>query len=175
MYCPQCASQLVDSARFCRACGADLKAVAMSLADQYPPAKTGKKKTKAAKPEKSWLEKRGEGIRKAIEGATMLGATLLTGVAFGLIGSHPDRMIIWAGIFGWMGFWGIISLATGLGVIMEVSSMGAKALSSQPADDPGTIPDTDELADRRLSPPLSVTEYTTESLGARAPSSKHTS
>lgn len=175
MYCPQCAAQLVDSARFCRACGADLKAAALALADQYPPARAVKKKNKAPKPEKSWMEKRGEGVRKTIEGATMLGATLLTGVAFGLLGSHPDRMIIWAGIFGWMGFWGIISLATGLGVIMEVSSMGAKALSHQPADAPQTVPDTDQLASPRLSPPLSVTENTTESLGARAPSSKHNS
>lgn len=72
-------------------------------------------------------------------------------------------------MFGWLGFWGIISLATGLGAIMEAASMGAKTLSSQPADDPGTVPDTDPLASPRLSPPLSVTEYTTESLGSRAP------
>src|SRR5262245_42123472 len=174
MYCPQCAAQLIDSARFCRACGADLKAVALALADQYPPANTVKKKTKAAKPEKSWLEKRGEGVRKAIEGATMLGATLLAGVAFSLLSSHPDRMIIWAWIFGWLGFWGVISLAAGLGAIMEAASMGSKALSSQPAEDPETVPDTDPPASPRLSSPLSVTEYTTESLGNRAPSTEDT-
>lgn len=173
MYCPQCAAQLVDNDKFCRACGADLKALALALADNQLPSKTGKKKTKAPKKEKTWMEKRSQGVRNAVEGATMIGATLLAGVAFFLLGNNPNRMAIWAGIFGWMACWGVISLASGLGAIMEAASMGAKATQPQPAADPGTVPDTDPLESTMLFPPPSVTEYTTESLGAQAPSSKH--
>jgi hypothetical protein len=97
----------------------------------------------------------------------------LIGLAFNLLSNHPDRMIIWAGIFGWMACWGVFSLAGGLGAIMQAASMGAKTPRSQPAADPGTVPDTDPPASTMLFPPPSVTEYTTESLGAQTPSSKH--
>src|SRR5262245_57553743 len=73
MYCPQCSVQLVDGDKFCRACGADLKTVALALAGQQLPSKAGKNKTRAPKKEKTWMEKRGEGVLKAVEGATLLG------------------------------------------------------------------------------------------------------
>jgi hypothetical protein len=164
---------LVDGDKFCRACGSDLKTIALELADRQLPSKAGKNKTRAPKKEKTWLEKRGEGVRKAAEGATMLGGALLIGLIFNLLSSHPDRMIIWAGIFGWIACWGVFSLASGLGAIMQAATMGAKATRSQPAADPGRFSDTDTLTSPALFPPPSVTEYTTESLGNQAPSSKH--
>jgi hypothetical protein len=82
-------------------------------------------------------------------------------------------MGLWAVFFGWMACWGVFAIATGLGAIMQAASMGAKALRSQPVADPGTVPDTDPLESTKLFPPPSVTEYTTESLGAHAPPSKH--
>jgi len=164
MYCPQCAAQLVDSDKFCRACGGDLKALALALADNQLPSKAGKKKTRAPKREKTWLEKRSQGVRNAVEGATMVGATLLAGVAFFLLGNNPNRMVIWAGIFGWMACWGVISLASGLGAIMEAASMGAKAASHPPVDIQATVPATHPLPEPGLSPLLSVTENTTRSL-----------
>lgn len=55
MYCPQCAAQLVDNDKFCRAYGADLKAVAVALVGQQLTSKDGKVKIKAPKKEKTWM------------------------------------------------------------------------------------------------------------------------
>ena len=38
MYCPKCASQNMDNARFCRGCGADLSLVSQALTGQLPQA-----------------------------------------------------------------------------------------------------------------------------------------
>jgi zinc-ribbon domain len=84
MYCPQCAAQLVDSAKFCRACGADIKAVALALADQHLPARAGKKKNKAPKPEKSWMEQAEERFDEYLEGLfwiTVFGLGIIIGGA----------------------------------------------------------------------------------------------
>jgi hypothetical protein len=167
---------LVDSDKFCRACGSDLKAVAVALVGEQLTSKDGKIKIKAPKKEKTWMEKRSEGVRDAVEGATMIGASLLIGLAINLISNYPDRMALmglWAVFFGWIACWGVFSLASGLGAIFQATSMRPKATQPESADDPGAVPDTDPLENTKLFPPPSVTEYTTESLGARAPSSKH--
>ena len=39
MFCPRCAAQNLDDAKFCRACGTNLETVALALADKYHPAK----------------------------------------------------------------------------------------------------------------------------------------
>src|SRR5215510_4681562 len=164
MYCPRCAAQSVDDAKFCRSCGADLKSVALALAGQNLPVKGGKNKAKSPKAEKSPEEMRGNGVRNAIEGATLLCGSLLICLAINLISDYPERMGIWAVFFGWMACWGIFSIASGLGAILQAASMGSKAALPQPADDQVKVPDTDPLADPAPSPLLSVTENTTRSL-----------
>ena len=167
MYCPRCAAQLVDSDKFCRACGADLKTVALALAKQSLSSKAGKNKIKAMEKEETWLEKRSQGVRKAAEGATMLVGSLLIGLIINLLTHHPDPAIpigIWAIFFGWLACRGVFELASGLGSIMQAAVMGTKAIEAQPVDDPGTVPDTDPLDIPGLSPSLSVIESTTRSL-----------
>ena len=167
MYCPQCAAQLVDSDKFCRACGADLKSVAIALAKQPLSSKGGKNKSNAPEKELSWTEKRGQGVRKAAEGATLIGASLLICLGINLLSNHPDRialMGIWAIFFGWIAFVGALTLASGIGAIAQAASMRAKAPQSQPIDDPETVPDTDPLINPSLYPSLSVTENTTRSI-----------
>jgi hypothetical protein len=167
MYSPQCAAQLVDSDKFCRACGADLKAAALALAKQPLSSKARKKKTVAPEEEKKRLENRGQGIRKATEGATMLVASLLAGLLIPLIFHHKDPMEIWAVFFGWIACMGVFRLASGLGAVMQAASMGsieAKAVAPQPVDEPVAIPDTDPLADPNPYHSLSVKENTTRSL-----------
>jgi hypothetical protein len=164
---------LVDNDKFCRACGADLKAVAIALVGQQLTSKAGKIKIKAPKKEKTWMEKRSQGMRKAAEGATMIGTSLLIGLGINLLSNYPERMGLWAVFFGWIACWGVFSLASGLGSILQAASMRPKGAQPEPADDPVTVPDTDPLESTKLFPPPSVTEYTTESLGAKAPSSEH--
>ena len=36
MFCPKCASQNVDGAHFCRACGANISLVPQALTGQFP-------------------------------------------------------------------------------------------------------------------------------------------
>jgi len=114
MYCPRCAAQSIDDPKFCRSCGADLKAVALTLAGQNLPAKGGKDKAKSARAVKSPEEKRGKGVRDAIEGATLLVGSLLICLAINLLSNHPDRIAVmglWAVFFGWMACWGPQALA----------------------------------------------------------------
>src|SRR5262245_16055615 len=125
MYCPQCAAQLVDSDKFCRACGADLKAAALALAKQPLSSKSGRNKIVAPEKEKTWMEKRGQGIRKATEGATMLVGSLLIGPLIPLIFRHQDPMEIWAIFFGWIACLGVFRLASGLGAVMQAASMAS--------------------------------------------------
>jgi hypothetical protein len=177
MYCPRCAAQSIDDPKFCRSCGADLKAVALSLAGQNLPAKGGNAKAKSAKAGKSPEEKRGKGVRDAIEGATLLAGSLLICLAINLLSNHPDRIAVmglWAVFFGWMACWGVFSIASGLGAIMQAASMGSKAALPQQADDSVKVPDTDPLASAMVFPTPSITEHTTQSLAAQAPSSKNT-
>jgi hypothetical protein len=163
MYCPRCAARCADDAKFCRSCGADLKAVALALADQELPSKAGENNPEAPKKEKTWMEKRGEGARKAAEGATMLVGSLLICLAIHFSNNH-DPLGIWVVFFGWMACWGVFSLASGLGAIMQAASMGSKPALPQPADDPVKVPDTDPLSDSATPPLPSVTENTTRSL-----------
>jgi hypothetical protein len=167
MYCPQCAAQLVDSDKFCRACGVDLKAAAMALAKQPLSSKSGKKKTGEPKKEKTWMEMRSQGVRKTVEGATMIGSSLLICLGIILLSDNSSRMAMmgfWAVFFGWLAYWGIFSLASGLGAMMQAATMSPKAPQPGPAPLPLTVPDTDPLDNVGGPASLSVTENTTRSL-----------
>ena len=110
---------------------------------------------------------RGKGVRDAIEGATLLCGSLLICLAINLLSDYPDRMALmglWAVFFGWMACWGVFAIASGLGAIMQVASMGRKDALPQPVDDQVRVLDTDPLADNAPAPLLSVTENTTRSL-----------
>lgn len=178
MYCPHCAAQNLDDAKFCRACGTNLETVALALSGKHHAAKPSKDKGEEPKPEKSWLEKRREGMDGIIKGAGLLGASLLVGVALGLFSHAPDWIIIWAGLAGWMACWGFISLVSGIGALMESRFMlrqlgqttgGTTAPTSQTlsAGDAAMLPDT--LPAPALSPPPSVTEQTTQPLSKQHP------
>jgi hypothetical protein len=164
MYCPQCAAQLVDSDKFCRACGSDLKAAAVALAKQPLSSKAGKNKIKDPKKEKTWMEKRSQGVRNTVEGATMLTGSLLIGLLIRLLFNHHDSLGVWVVFFGWMAGLGVFRLASGLGAILQTASMGSKAVEPQAIDAPAAVPDTDPLDNSASSPLLSVTENTTRSL-----------
>ncbi len=173
MYCPRCAEQNLDNVKFCRACGTNLETVALALSDQYHRSKLSEDNDEDLKPEKSWLEKRREGVDGLVKGAGLMGASLLIGVALGIFSNTADWIIIWAGLAGWMACWGFISLVSGIGALIEsrflLRQLGqtasvTAASTAQPlsADDPRRLPDTP--ATPMLSPPSSVTEHTTKTL-----------
>ena len=170
MFCPRCAMQNLDDAKFCRACGMDLDTVSVALAEAGSPNKS-KKKTKQGKPAKTWAEKRSAALRDIFQGAILTAASAVICVAFAMFLNVPDWLILWTVFFGWMACWGVISMAFGIGGLIESSAM------SRAVDQPGrvTAPTDNELASSSFfleAPPPSITELTTEPLVKHEPVSR---
>lgn len=163
--------QNLDDAKFCRACGLDLETVSVTLAAAGSPYKP-KKKTKQGKPQRTWAEKRSQALRDTIQGAILTAASAVICVAFAMFLNVPDWLILWTVFFGWMACWGVISMAFGIGGLIESSTM------SRAIDQPMgrvTAPTDNELASSSFflnSPPASITELTTEPLVKQEPISK---
>src|ERR1700682_3301054 len=175
MYCPHCAAQNIDDAKFCRACGSDLEIISLALTDPSGlRAKIGKNKEEPPKKPKNRLETRIEGVRNTIQGAFMLLATLVIGVALALfVPSDIPWIFIWMVFFGWLAVWGAFSVAGGLGGLVESRMM---LRQGEPVADEIAAANTAELlsaaremqtisngsAASETSPHLSITEHTTE-------------
>jgi zinc-ribbon domain len=178
MYCPHCAAQNIDGAKFCRACGSDLEIISLALTDPAAlRAKIGKNKEETTTKPKNRLETRIEGVRNTIQGAFMLTASFVIGAAMALSLPHDvPWILIWMVFFGWLAVWGAFSVAGGLGALVE-SRMRLR--QGKPAVDEIAAPNTAELlpaagemqtisnssATAEMSPQMSVTEHTTELLG----------
>jgi hypothetical protein len=175
MYCPQCAGPNVDGAKFCRACGLKLEAIALALnSASDAPQKSSKERGEPATQE-DWVEKRIKGVKDITSGATLLTVSALIGLAMALfLPKQAPWMLIWTVFFGWMACWGAIVTANGIGNLLEAKSrlrllksrLKESTLDSTPAELPParlspTNLDTPALA---LSPSLSVTEGTTREL-----------
>lgn len=167
MYCPQCAAQNTDNAKFCRACGTDLEAVALALTNKFPPPG-------------AWLEKYGEGKHKVIKGAILLGAALLIGGVPALfMGVIFPLVMLWTVFFGWLAGWGIVSLASGVGEMVESKTMLRQTkqfdgglTTTEPSELSSASHEPRMLDDTTRAKPystLSVTEHTTERLGEHHP------
>ena len=169
MFCPKCATQNVDGARFCRACGVDVSLVPMAMSGRLPD-------IAPATPHEVY-SRRGRRLRKP---ATYEGAwgSLGMGIAFAVISIMVLKFM--PGGFTWW-FWLLIpafSMAfKGVGQLARLRSEQQSALSSPPAR--STMPamppvparsefvpyNTSEL----MPPPPSVTEGTTRHLGQEGP------
>lgn len=182
MYCPQCAAQNVNDAKFCRVCRADLETVALALADQQLSAGAGKPQAKDLKAEEKWLEKRGQGVRNTVQGAILVGTAKLIAIALALFSNKADWMIIWTVFFGWLACWGAITLAFGVGAFLESAMMLRhikQATGRGVTQTKQLLPDDSEMipaiaTSPELSSQASVTEHTTEPLDKRRPSLKQT-
>lgn len=170
MFCPRCAAQNLDDAKFCRACGTNLETVALALADKYHPAKS--ERGKSQDPFESWLETRKEGVNTIVKGIGWLVSSLLIGVALGIFSNTNDWIIIWAGLAGWMAVVGIFSIFSGTAALMESRFLrrqlgelsGATRPPSPPLPAGERIMINDAVATSILPPQTSVTEHTTTRL-----------
>ena len=160
MYCPRCAAQNLDDAKFCRGCGTSLETVALALSGQYQPA------ANSGEFPKDWLAVRHEGVQRLIRGIGLLGAALLIGVALGLFSDTNDWIIIWLVFVGWMAAWGVISLVSGIGSMAEARFLLKRMEQSQSHYLSGRSKEftTAELPTAQPGMPLSVTEHTTRAL-----------
>ncbi len=113
MFCPRCAVQNLDDAKFCRGCGTNLESVALALSGQQLPSKSN------AETKESWLQLRRRGVGSLVRAGGLLGSSLLIGAALGLFSNQNDWIIIWMVFTGWMAVWGVFSLVSGLQALIE--------------------------------------------------------
>jgi hypothetical protein len=169
MFCPRCAAQNLEDAKFCRACGTNLETVTLALADKHHPAK----KDKVQASFDNWLETRKEGVNKIVKGTGWLLSSVLIGVALGLFSHEPDWIIIWVCLVGWMTVLGVISVVTGISSLMESRFIrrqlgepsGITNIPAQPlAATNGAMMNDASTAPMLERPRSSVTEHTTTRL-----------
>jgi len=157
MFCPQCATHNLEAAKFCRVCGVNLEVVSLALAGHQ----LTEKNTDATLAAQDQLKKKQAAARSVVQGSILLGVSLMIGL-FGFVFTrgHFPWLFFWSIFFGWMACWGTISLAFGLGRVIE-----AKLISGySPRTDPIPL-STGQGID--TFPGTSVTDHTTRQLGQR--------
>ena len=169
MYCPKCAAENMNNARFCRACGSDISLVPAALTGRVPQAAVAQQQGEEKAVEKK-RRKKAPTYDKAFE-------NLGVGLAF-LIISIVVALFVPSGRFWW--FWLLIPtfacLGEGLGQLVRLrrelppatSALSPGELSSMPVAGELTARNTSEI----MAPPPSVTEGTTRHLGAEAPNKR---
>jgi hypothetical protein len=161
MYCPRCAAQNLDDAKFCRGCGSNLETVVLALSGQYDAISLNNDASRL-----QLLQKRNESVRTLVKAISLLGSSLLIGTALGLLSNEPDWIIVWMIFAGWMAVWGVFSLVSGINGLIEsrfVQRQIEQAPQSMlPRQERAAI--TAGLAEPPLAPRSSVTEHTTKHL-----------
>lgn len=168
MYCPRCAVNNLDDAKFCRGCGADIRLVPQALQGALPaaPERTGKHRATARREEKKRAPATLDaGLKKIFEG-------------FGLFIIFLIGLFVFRGAF-WLTVWFIIpalaSVGEGIGQLIRARQEQSR-LTSPPLPEAGSFhpapfapnvaelssPDTREI----VHAPGSVTDVTTRHLNA---------
>lgn len=166
MFCPKCATQNLDGAKFCRSCGANVSLVPQALSGQLP----------QAAPDDIDLDSR-EGRRRGRRGLSLDHAfkNIFMGVAFLCVAIALAFSRMGGGWWFWMLIPAFSMMGTGVAQYIRLKEREKRAFQpgnfSQPSLQPPTHVDafpvrqTGEL----VAPPPSVTEGTTRHLGAEAP------
>jgi hypothetical protein len=172
MFCPKCATQNIDNAKFCRACGLDISLVpgALSRAVPQAPAVVDDEEEESRYRRRRHRRKKVPTYAKAFE-------NLGVGTAF-LIISIVVALAVPSGRFWW--FWLLIPtfacFGEGLGQLMHLRRELPPAASTLSATELPPSVTAGELHPRSTSaimaPPPSVTEGTTRHLGAEAPNKR---
>jgi zinc-ribbon domain len=153
MYCPKCSTQNIDSARFCRACGANLSLVPQALTGRLPEAQPDKPDRRRNRRREPTL---GRGITRMFMGMAFL--LIAAGITFSGRGSNGSGLWLLIPAFIFLGR-GIAELVTLLN-----AERSARQLAPPPvAQNTSALP-PDRTFDH-LAPP-SITEGTTRHLDA---------
>lgn len=170
MFCPKCATQNLDGAKFCRSCGANVSLVPQALSGQLPQAAPddyldyGRKRKRHGRREPS--------LDHAFRSAFM-------GIAFLLVAIALSFSRMGMGWWFWMLIPAFSMMGTGVAQYIRLKERERRAFPTgnynQPSLQPPLQPSmyvganparsTGEL----VPPPPSVTEGTTRHLGAEAP------
>jgi hypothetical protein len=149
MYCPNCASQNNDDAKFCRACGANLALIPQALTGEFPEGRRRRHRRGVTRGGSADLS---SGITKAF-----------TGMGFILIAFILCLFRQWWGV--WMLIPGFGALGKGVAEIVAARETQKAVVGSRPVQVPHA-PNTGSLAAANPpelgAPPPSVTESTTK-------------
>jgi hypothetical protein len=173
MFCPRCATQNMDNARFCRACGSDISLVPAALTGRIPQPPAAPEDEDDLRPSHRRSRKKKEPTyEKAFE-------NLGVGFAF-LIISIVIALFVPSGRFWW--FWLLIPtfacLGEGIGQLLRLRRELPAATAYDPAQElpasgaAGELPPPVRGTSEIMAPPPSVTEGTTRHLGAEAPNKR---
>lgn len=181
MYCPKCATQNDDGARFCRACGAAIEVVALALDGKLVPQEKQITQTLDRLTVERLENRRAKGMRSLVTGSILMAVSLaILFIPMLLSTTHAfPWVVIWSAFFGWLAVWGAISVALGVGRVMDSNRMLSepqpiigieRALTTSellmPDDKKNALAAGPESFDG--SPPASVTETTTRRLDSRS-------
>ena len=177
MYCPKCASQNMDNARYCRGCGTDLALVSQALTGQLPQAESptviGGRVGKRDRKDRERKEPR---VDKGIQSFIMGLAFIL--VSFGAYYYAPAGHIWWF----WMLIPAFSMIGSGIAEIVRwkihLDQQNANRQFAQPQPQPVVMPQPNPavgLPPRSTSEiytPPSITENTTRLLDKDEPKSR---
>lgn len=167
MFCPKCAAQNLEGARYCRSCGANLSLIPQALSGQLPQAQSDDFDL-------------GSRIRKRYGREVTLDRAFKSafmGLAFLLVSIALSFSPMGRGWWFWMMIPAFSMMGSGIAQYIRVRERGKQTIAGSSFNQPAMpsarvetlpVPNTGEL----MAPPPSVTEGTTRHLGAEAPT-KH--
>lgn len=170
MYCPKCATQNVDDASFCRACGANISLVPQALTGNLPVARANQDELESQRAGKAGHHKRKDTptLEKGVENIFMGVGFLFVSLA--VMKWAPAGQIWW--------FWLLIPafamLGGGVGTIIRAKREQKLMAPFNPAATIAAVPPPQRFGNSRshstpetvAHPPTSVTEGTTRHLDA---------
>ena|SRR5215510_1278675 len=168
MFCPLCAAQNQDQTKFCRNCGADLKAVALAINSQGPAlTEVSHTRDKRAELTEQIIKLHTDGIKSAIQGVLLMVTGVLFGTALAWFGKgdiQENWVLIWIIFCGWLPVWGAISLGDGLSKQYQSHLIRRSIDTLAAALSPPAVPAVETREFPEISNASSVTEQTTSPL-----------
>ncbi len=162
MFCPKCATQNVEGAKFCRSCGANISLIPHALSGQLPTAPANEAIERAFRRKRRKEPSLAEGSRLLLMGIAFVVVSILVGKY------SPGGWHWWY----WMLIPAAMFLGRGISDLIRARQAGAFGAAQQspqvPASNPIEIPSprsTSEL----MTPVPSVTEGTTRHLNTERP------
>jgi len=157
MFCPKCATQNLDGASFCRACGANISLVPQALTGQIAnaPAEDVDHRRRRRRNSKEVT------LDQAFKNAFM-------GIAFLLIAIVLSRLAMGQTWWFWMLLPAFSMMGTGIAQYIRMREKEKRTLLQAPPVG-RTFPERPRNVDELMPPAASVTEGTTRHLGVEAP------
>jgi len=146
--------------------------VALALSDSESLGNTKRRKRGSAT-QKDWLETRHHGTKNVMQGVGMVIASALLGIPLALFSHNPDWAIIWVIFVGWVTVWGVVSITSGIGDLLESRFMRRQLGADESMDEWRSASHIAGISEADTSPnldlPASVTENTTKLLSKPEP------